>query len=264
VTYPDHYNASSIFFHTVPEGAVEEIRYSLKSIDGREVPVVIYMAPSFFGKYIDSLSLDKFKIETDKVFAELERDYGPWPHPGIIIYNAGVGGMEYCGATITEFRALGHELFHSYFARGVMPANGNSGWLDEALASWRDAGYKGLSSLSGTSMMSSRPYYTRITDRDAYTFGEKFMRLMEGKVRGQGGLKPFLRHLLETKIFAPLFVEEFIKDMESFYGMAFEADFKRYTFGTRSSFTEMKAHHGGTVDHPMHQKMSLKELENLL
>jgi hypothetical protein len=49
--------------------------------------------------------------------------------------------MEYCGATMTDPGALGHELTHSWFARGVMPANGNTGWIDEAVASWRDDGY---------------------------------------------------------------------------------------------------------------------------
>jgi hypothetical protein len=49
--------------------------------------------------------------------------------------------MEYCGATITTLRALEHEIFHSWFGRGVMPANGNAGWIDEAVATWRDNSY---------------------------------------------------------------------------------------------------------------------------
>lgn len=257
ISYPEHFSASSIFFHTVPaEGAVDEIRYNLASISGKTIPVTIYMAKGPWGG--TASTLDKFKTEANKVFNELEADYGAWPHEQLLIYNAGRGGMEYCGATITEFRALGHEMFHSYFARGVMPANGNAGWLDEALASWRDNGYQSRSSLSGSSMMSSHPYYTRITDRDAYTFGENFMRLLNGKLTGKGGLKPFMRHMLETRVFAPLFVEEFIQEMNEFFGVTLDADFKRYTFGTNVS---MKSK---SVFHPMHQKMTLKELQGLL
>lgn len=259
VTYPEHFNTSSIFFHTVPQGAVDEIQYTLKSIDGRDVPVTIYVAKSPFGG--STASLEKFKAQATSVFHELEADYGAWPHPVLLIYNAGSGGMEYCGATITEFRALGHEMFHSYFARGVMPANGNSGWLDEALASWRDNGYQSLNYLSGTSMMSSHPYYTRITDRAAYTFGENFMRLLNGKVQDKGGLKPFMRHMIENKVFSPLFVEEFIKEMEQFYGVSVTEEFKRYTFGSSNSFVPLKSK---KLFHHMHQKMSVEELKNYL
>lgn len=259
VTYPEHFNTSSIFFHTVPEGAVDEISYTLKSIDGRDVPVTIYTSKSLFGG--SASSLERFKTQATSVFHELEADYGAWPHPVLLIYNAGSGGMEYCGATITEYRALGHEMFHSYFARGVMPANGNSGWLDEALASWRDNGYKSLNNLSGTSMMSSHPYYTRVTDRAAYTFGENFMRLLNGKLQDKGGLRPFMRHMVENNVFSPLFVEEFIKEMEQFYGVSVTEEFKRYTFGASNSFVPLKTE---KQFHHMHQKMSVEELKNYL
>jgi hypothetical protein len=254
ITYPDYYNSSAIFFHTVPEGSTNELRFTLKSIDGREIPSVVYIAKTIFG---GSGTLEKLKKLTTEVFNELESDYGAWPHPTIVIYNAGAGGMEYCGATMTSISALGHELFHFYFARGVMPANGNAGWLDEALASWRDDGYPTLSTLSGSSMMSSHPYYTRTTDRAAYTFGARFMSFMDGKLKSNGGLKPFMRDMVDKKMFAPFFVEEFIKGMSDFYGVSVEEDFKQYTFGKTNNFTTNQKSHS----HLMHQKMSLEELK---
>jgi aminopeptidase N len=259
VSFPSHFTASSIFFHTVPANAVDEIRYSLKSIDGRNIPVVIYVSKSSWGN--NATTLERFKTETNAVFHELESDYGAFPHPGLTIYNAGRGGMEYCGATMTEFRALGHELFHSYFARGVMPANGNSGWLDEALASWRDDGYQSISTLYGTSRMSAHPYYTRTTDTAAYSFGERFMSFMDYKLKEKGGLKPFMRFLIDKKVFSPIFVEEFIKEMESFYGMSVEEDFRRYTYGKKNRFQidSRKSH-----SHRFHQKMSVSELKEFL
>ena len=253
ITYPHYYTASSIFFHTVPQGSMSELRFSLKSIDGREIPAVVY-----FGKSSWGTSLEKLKNKTAEVFHELESDYGAFPHPTITVYQAGMGGMEYCGATMTDFSALGHELFHSYFARGVMPANGNSGWLDEALASWRDGGYSSLTSLDGSSGMSSHPYYTRITDQAAYSFGKRFMGYLDGKTQSKGGLKPFMRYMIEKRVFAPLFVEEFIQEMGTFYGMSFEADFKRYTYSSRKSSLDK-----GPMNH-VHRKMSVKELAKFL
>ncbi len=257
IAYPEYYNASSIFFHTVPEGTTDELRFSLKSIDGREIPAVVYYGKSILG---GMTSLDRLKQMSTEVFHELEGDYGAWPHPSLVVYNAGSGGMEYCGATMTSASALGHELFHSYFARGVMPANGNSGWLDEALASWRDDGYQTLSTLSGSSRMSSHPYYTRTTDTAAYSFGERFMSLMDGKLKSKGGLKPFMRHMVENRKFAPLFVEEFIKEMSAFYDVNVEPDFKKYTYGTSDDFSFAKS----MKSHAIHKKMSISELQNHL
>ena len=252
ISYPSYYTASSIYFHVVPLGTMSELRFSLKSIDGRNIPSVVYFAPSTFNG-----SLERLKNATSEIFHELESDYGPFPHPSITVLQAGSGGMEYCGATMTDFSALGHELFHSYFARGVMPANGNSGWLDEALASWRDEGYQTLETLNGSTGMSSHPYYTRITDTQAYTFGERFMRLMDGKTKAKGGLKPFMRYMVDKKTFSPIFVEEFIKEMNNFYGMSFDADFTRYTFSKSSFAPSMKSKH-------VHKKMSVEEMAKFL
>lgn len=256
IQYPKYYTASSIFFHTVPEGTTEEQRFSLKSIDGREIPSVVYVGKTMWSS---PAQLDKLKTLTTEVFQELERDYGAWPHPSIVVYNAGSGGMEYCGATMTSVSALGHEMFHSYFARGVMPANGNSGWLDEALASWRDEGYRSISALTGSSRMSAHPYYTRTTDRAAYSFGERFMSFMDKKLEAQGGLKPFLRHMVEKRTFVPIFVEEFIREMSAFYGVDVTPEFTQYTYGKRNNFSAEK-----TKSHHMHQKMSVEELKNYL
>lgn len=253
ISYPKHFNVSSIFFHTVPQGETNETRATFRSIDGREVPVVVYNKSS---SWTGAGGLERLKAQSLEVFNELEKDYGAWPHAQLIVYNAGMGGMEYCGATMTSASALGHEMFHSYFARGMMPANGNSGWLDEALASWRDNGYPRATSLSGSSGMSSHAYYTRITDQAAYSFGARFMSYMDGKLAEKGGLKPFMRHVIDNRIFAPLFVEEFSKELSQHYGIDVEADFKKYTYGGKS-VPEKTAH-------PHHQKMTLKELHKHL
>lgn len=253
ISYPAYYTSSSIFFHMVPQGSTTESRFSLKSIDGREIPTVVYFSKSSFGT-----SLERLKAKTIEVFHELESDYGPFPHPSLTVLQAGMGGMEYCGATMTDFSALGHELFHSYFARGVMPANGNAGWVDEALASWRDDGYGSLSTLSGSSGMSSHPYYTRTTDTAAYTFGQRFMSFLDGKLKSKGGLKPFMRHMVDKKVFKPFFVEEFITEMSSFYQVDLDSDFKKYTFGKRNFSKSVNE------NSEIHRKMSIEEMKDYL
>jgi hypothetical protein len=48
-------------------------------------------------------------------------------------------GMEYDGATTASVGALEHEVFHSWFGRGVKPASQNDGWIDEAYTTWSTA-----------------------------------------------------------------------------------------------------------------------------
>ncbi len=64
--------------------------------------------------------------------------YGPWVHgERFTAVLRGPGrGMEYDGATTAAVAALEHEVFHSWFGRGVKPARASDGWIDEAWTSW--------------------------------------------------------------------------------------------------------------------------------
>ena len=74
--------------------------------------------------------------------AYLSARYGPWAHPTstftALVWDSG-RGMEYDGATTSSVRALEHEVFHSWFGRGVKPATPSDGWIDEAFTSWATA-----------------------------------------------------------------------------------------------------------------------------
>ncbi|MBY0517088.1 MAG: hypothetical protein K2P81_09280 [Bacteriovoracaceae bacterium] len=257
VVFPQYFTSSSMFFHTVPEGVMAETRFDFNSIDGRKLPVVIYLKPGFLGS--PDSQLERLKSETVSVLNELESDYGPFLHPRVTIYNAGSGGMEYCGATMTSLSALGHELTHSYFARGIMPANGNAGWIDEALASWRDNGYPRGSGFSGSANMAGRASYTRFTDRQAYTYGASFMSNLDNHFAANGGLKPLLRKLVEDHAFSPFFTEDFVAWGESHSRMSLMPIFKQRVYtGFMDSMKSMPA------QNVHHQKLSQKELAELL
>ena len=67
--------------------------------------------------------------------------YGPWVHGDTFwAFVWGPGrGMEYDGATTASVPALEHEVFHSWFGRGVKPARAADGWIDEA---WTTLGHR--------------------------------------------------------------------------------------------------------------------------
>lgn len=250
IDYPEYFTASSVFYHLMPTKSHNEEKFIFKSIDGREIPVLIYT----------SNTISRYVKRTKSVLAELEADYGPFPHNKVVIYGAGSGGMEYCGATITSLSALGHELIHSYFARGVMPARGNSGWVDEAVASWRDGGYRQYSTRSlSSSRMAGHSVYKRTTDRNAYSKGAKFMGFLDAKFSKVGGLKKFLKKFKEDRLFKPFLTKEFQSDLEAHFGEELSQEFNKYIYGGAKSDDYSPAQ-----ENPFHPKLSEKELFNLL
>lgn len=253
ISFPEYFQTSSVYFHLTPEGKIPEMKYTYTSIDGRVIPITLYSKLR--------LSINSYKSTSLKVLAELENTYGPWPHPSLIIYGAGAGGMEHSGATITALQALGHELMHSYYARGVMPKNGNSGWLDEAIASWRDKGYQTTKrpNFSSTSM-AAHSEYRRTTDRKAYTEGANFMAYLDSGLEDQGGLRVFLKELFTEKVYQNITTEEFLEKLNLFSGKDFTGDFRQYIYGGKDN----KESIGTDIENPMHPKLTKEQLLDLL
>tara|TARA_B100001248_G_scaffold262731_1_gene261825 strand:- start:4145 stop:5497 length:1353 start_codon:yes stop_codon:yes gene_type:complete len=222
---PSHYNSSSLFFHLFEEGRFVEKLGSYPSIDGRSIPYRVY-----------GETADRLFPRIDGLLKELEGDYGAWPYDSLLVYaNTSSGGMEYAAATSTGARALGHELHHAYFARSAHPAGGNAGWVDEALASWRDGGYKVKTSLGPwheTEMASHSPY-TRVTDMKAYTQGAQIIAHIDYLVQDVGGLKDFLKHFHAISAYLPFDTESFKLALEQYYEMDFAQLFDTYVYGKR-------------------------------
>jgi hypothetical protein len=261
---PAFFNTTSFFLHLVPADAVDVVEADYTSVDGRSIPITVY------GKK-GSSSLNTYRDETLKLLKELETDYGPWPHPALLVYGAGSGGMEYSGATITSLDALGHEMFHSYHARGLMPGNGNSGWMDEAIASWRDIGYQ-LRSSPGylQSNMGNQTPYNRQTSFEPYSRGRDFLASVAQKLSDKGlSFKTFLREYFEAYKYQTVDSQDFVKELNEFSGIDFDSSFDRYIFGrsqTGGLFSvevdEEKLEDGPL--HPFHRPLSEEERDALL
>lgn len=65
-------------------------------------------------------------------FAEFVASTGAYRYPRFVAVISPNAGMEYDGGTTSDVAALSHELFHSWFGRGVRPRRGADGWFDEA------------------------------------------------------------------------------------------------------------------------------------
>jgi hypothetical protein len=254
VTFPEYFTVSCPYFHLTPKGQKKRIDFTYKSVDGRHLPVTVYTSWWSHPK--------KFKKEAEKIFKELEADYGPWGHDGLVAYETlpGTGGMEHSGATQTSLAALDHEMLHSYFAKGIMPANGNSGWIDEAIASWRDKGYQRNPTTGFTgSNLGGHSVYKRNTDDRAYALGAAFMAYLDYRLQDRGGLKAFLRGYFQTYNHQVITNEHFKNNLEFFSGLNLEDAFSSYIFGKNTSDSDHLYE-----PNPHHKALTPSQLRSLL
>jgi len=229
ITFPDHYNCAAPFFHMGPAANFSALTEVFVTSQKNKIPVTIYgKANSDPSRY---MSLAK------RTLNELEADYGIFPHAKLVIYGTESfpGGMEHQGATITNLWALAHEITHSYFGRGLMPSNGDAGWLDEAMASWRDDGYRRISRLDQSSNhMAKRSQYIRFTPMSAYNEGAELMAYFDSRIAlrsDEKGLKTFLNKMMAEQVFKPGTTEEFQASLEAFAGEDMSEIFNPLVYG---------------------------------
>jgi hypothetical protein len=232
IQFSEKYTASSFYLHFYVKGRFEEHLDTYRSIDGRQIPLIVYGD--------SSLILSSFMTVVKETLPDLEKNFGPWQHNQVIVYaqDENQGGMEYCGATITSKRALAHELTHSYFARGIMPANGNSGWVDESITTWIEKGMGSSKKTSSVTGMAAHSAYSRFTDRKAYSDGVNFIRYLDYQFAPRGGMLAFLKYFVSKRMFQTITTQDFKNDLENFSGRDLTAEFQSavYNQGQLLSF----------------------------
>ncbi len=261
VTFPAHYNTASLFLNVINPTRFSISEDVFKSASGAEIPITVYTpgnlvigkAPERFGDAVGlkpeaptvpsgdvNLSSPEAAhrgVElTKQALAKHEKDFGPYPHPRVLVRVSGSGGMEYSGATETSLNALQHELHHQWFARSAQPANGNSGWIDEAMASWHDNGYPRSSSEPWSPRkLSGFPAWHRITPQAAYNHGASLMAYLDSVFASKGGLRPVMKKFFEIytkKVFTTEQLVDHLKKEGEGLGFDFDALFKKQVYGT--------------------------------
>jgi hypothetical protein len=224
IDFPEYFNTSAFYFHLAEKGRFVVSRYSFPGKE-KEIPVTVYS---------NSSSLTASGVSNSRsVLAELEGTYGAYPHDSVTIYLTPTGGgMEYGGATMTSMSALGHELTHFYFARGVMPSSGNSGWIDEAIASWRDDGYPRRSPAARNPVnLGAFSPYKRNTSMDSYTLGARLIGELDGMFASLGGMRTILKDFFAEYKLTTITIETFKNFLENKSGRNLNLEFDRYVFG---------------------------------
>jgi hypothetical protein len=131
--YPAHFTALSPMLVMVPADLLE-VRRSAVAVPGQERSLGLLCA-----RHLDTeIDLGACEADIRSWLTYLYSRYEPWVHGdtfSAVIWTHG-RGMEYDGATTASVGALEHEVFHSWFGRGVKPARAADGWIDEAWTSW--------------------------------------------------------------------------------------------------------------------------------
>jgi hypothetical protein len=168
ITFPDRFTVISPMLVLAPSPRVE-----LLERDGRTTATLA-------GPEVD---LDQLDERTARWMDENEHRFGPYDHGDRFTTYiwASTRGMEYDGGTTASVGSLEHEVFHSWFGRGVKPAAARDGWIDEAFDVWctteREPRFRAQpftdSSTPLATLCPPSPW-SRHTPREAYTQGAAF------------------------------------------------------------------------------------------
>lgn len=145
-----------------------------------------------------------------------ENDYGTYLHDDrFVAFFNGTGGMEYEGGTTTSTGALLHEIFHSWFARGVKPASQADGWWDEGFTTFHDEGADDAIPFDFSNppvLLCSRDPWQRHTPSNSYTDGSNFWKGM-ASLLGVSNLNALMGDLYDSHKAKPVstqMIEEFL------------------------------------------------------
>jgi hypothetical protein len=270
ISYPNYFTTSSPYFHTAAKGVYIRLQKTLVSSFGKNIPALVYCRTR--NVCIEAMSI------ASAHFNWLEMNFGPWLHSGLVIYALPdgsrvyeYGGMEYRGATISNLFAIEHEMTHSYFGRGVMPVDGDAGWMDEAITTWADAGaatYISSSENITSTNMANRSSYYRTTDLRAYDEGFEFIKYLSCLVNPSCqddnadyfSLSEFLSDFVQTRAHASITTQDFQAALEAQVGYSLQEDFNQAVYDgsppEESAKQEQK--------NPYHKPVSPEALRDLL
>lgn len=136
VAFPAWFSSLSPMLELWPSDEVDHLRGQVAlGRSGRTLPVDLWKVKG---------GPEDLAYEGERIGRLLEANesvFGPFPlERYTCFFQDRDGGMEYAGATTTSSGALAHEVLHSWFARGVMPASDADGWWDEAFTTYVTGG----------------------------------------------------------------------------------------------------------------------------
>ncbi|MDQ6837435.1 MAG: hypothetical protein M3137_03605 [Actinomycetota bacterium] len=195
VAYPQTFTSLSPMLVLAP---VDEIQWRSRVL---HLPGLAHPLELRSARHVE-VDADLGAVEADVAgwLAYLHTRFGPWAHgTTMTTFVWGPGrGMEYDGATTAALGALEHEVFHSWFGRGIKPARASDGWIDEAWTTWSTASRRSEGprfdavavGLDEEPVLLCPPHpWSRHTPRESYASGSRLFSAMAAILGGPDRLR---------------------------------------------------------------------------
>lgn len=191
LSFPANFTAFSHMLVLIPDSQVTRSSSEVE-IQGRTITIDVCKLN------IAKTPLKEVHQRTADHLKEFSAAPAMWPHGDrcTVFVWTGSRSMEYDGSTTTSIGALEHEIFHSWFGRGLKPVSQNDAWFDEAWTVWFADGARFKASQlaaaqTPVALYSSNPY-NRITSMHSYRSGAMlFSRLSQ--LLGKDKLKELMQ-----------------------------------------------------------------------
>ncbi len=198
---PPGWCALSMLLQIRPADAVDHRASEARLPDGRTIAIACWKPA---GSRVD---LD---VAGPRVARYLARDVeriGPYLHGDrfTVVFEGTSGGMEYAGACTTAPGSLQHEVHHSWWGRGVVPASQDDGWIDEAwtVHEVKRSPAAALDFRARPVALCARDPWRRATPIESYGEGRALFQGL-GAIVGTRRLRAAMRALYPTASTSPL------------------------------------------------------------
>jgi hypothetical protein len=203
--YPSHLTSMSFFIDIVETGKVIESRFERTSIGNNKVDVLLYSTWS-------EVAVEAYKALIDWEFNEIEKVFGPYPYPYIILKTIGAESPTnlagaFAGAMLLPIDYTGeifHELGHSWYMQNLSPAQGDDMWLYEGIGMWAPsylpAGKENRDPKFNQYIDLSANPYSLSSTKYMHDVGPAILSEIHGQLQCKGGLLKYIKQIYEFKM----------------------------------------------------------------
>jgi hypothetical protein len=233
VEFPEHFTALSPMLLLAAQDRLN-VRESRVALPGMPEDLQLEVVGPVGG----NTDLELVEQQIQQYLVKNVSQIGPYGHGNrftAYIWENQERSMEYNGAVTSNVAALEHEVFHSWYARGLKPASQNDGWIDEAWDNYNTRRHalqeRPFDMSEAPVTLCSANLFNRVTPQKAYSNGERFFAGLAasfGRENLQAAMSAFYRENQGQRVTTQQ-LEAFLIDRS---GQAKLADyFKRFVYG---------------------------------
>lgn len=212
VEFEPWYSCSCPFFFLGYEKSTKFATFVAKP-GATNIPITI------FGDEKQEESFPDYEAQTKAALKLLHEKFGPLGFVELVLH-AERHGVEYAAAAEVGGSNILHEMVHQYFGRGVLPADGNAGWIDEAIAHWVEIGCPSFDQPPGPRCdMGAVSPYRRVTDKRARTVGPLLLGYLDyllKQIDPKRGMEEFLKQFVYKRRTDSITCRDFEEELELF------------------------------------------------